>query len=29
MALFTLDELEATAAIVGTFVPPTPAYAWP
>lgn len=29
MPLFTLDELEATTAIVRTFVPPTPAYAWP
>lgn len=29
MPLFTLDELAATAAIVRTFVPPTPAYAWP
>lgn len=29
MPLFTLDELAAAAAIVRTFVPPTPAYAWP
>jgi threonine dehydratase len=29
MPLFTLDELEATVAIVRAFVPPTPAYAWP
>ena len=29
MALFSLDELEAATAIVRTFVPPTPAYAWP
>jgi threonine dehydratase len=27
--LFTLDELEAAVAIVGKFVPPTPAIAWP
>jgi threonine dehydratase len=29
MPLFTLDELEATLATVRSFVPPTPAYAWP
>ena len=29
MPLFSLDELEAAAAIVRTFVPATPAYAWP
>lgn len=29
MPLFTLNELEAATAIVRTFVPPTPAYAWP
>jgi threonine dehydratase len=29
MALFSLDELAAATAIVRTFVPPTPAYAWP
>jgi threonine dehydratase len=29
MPLFTRDELEAAAAIVRSFVPPTPAYAWP
>jgi len=29
MPLFTLNELEATTAIVRTFVPPTPVYAWP
>ncbi len=29
MPLFTLDDLEAAAEIVGRFVPPTPAYAWP
>jgi threonine dehydratase len=29
MTLFTLDELESAAAIVRSFVPPTPAYAWP
>lgn len=29
MPLFTLDELDAAAAIVRTLVPPTPAYAWP
>jgi threonine dehydratase len=29
MPLFTLDELAAAAAIVRTFVAPTPAYAWP
>jgi threonine dehydratase len=28
MPLFTLDELEDATAIVRTFVPPTPAYAW-
>lgn len=27
--LFTLDELEAAAALVRGIVPPTPAYAWP
>jgi threonine dehydratase len=27
--LFTLDELEAAAALVRSVVPPTPAYAWP
>ena len=27
--LFTLAELEAAAALVRSFVPPTPAYAWP
>src|SRR5204863_9077062 len=29
MPLFSLDELRAATAIVRTFVPPTPAYAWP
>ncbi len=29
MPLFTLDELTAAAAMVGKFVPPTPAHAWP
>ena len=29
MPLFTLDDLEAAAAIVREFVAPTPAYAWP
>ena len=29
MPLFTLGQLEAATAIVRTFVPPTPAYAWP
>ncbi len=29
MPLFTLDELAVAATIVGTFVPPTPAYVWP
>ncbi len=29
MTLFALDELEATAATVRNFVPPTPAYEWP
>ncbi len=29
MPLFTLDQLEAAAALVGTRVPPTPQYAWP
>lgn len=29
MTLFTLEELKAAEAIVRTFVPPTPAYAWP
>jgi len=29
MPLFTRDELEAAVPIVGSFVPPTPAYAWP
>ena len=29
MPLFTLDELEAAIPIVRSFVPPTPAYAWP
>ena len=29
MPLFTLDQLEAATAVVRTFVPPTPAYAWP
>ncbi len=29
MPLFSLDELDAAAAIVRSFVPPTPAYAWP
>src|SRR6266700_1909138 len=29
MPLFTLDELEAAIPIVGSLVPPTPAYAWP
>ena len=29
MALFTRDELEVATSIVRTFVPPTPAYAWP
>ncbi len=29
MPLFTLDELAAIAATVRSFVPPTPAYAWP
>src|SRR6266567_4241827 len=28
MPLFTLDELEAAIPIVGSLVPPTPAYAW-
>src|SRR5258708_36521944 len=27
--LFTIDELEAAATVVRTFVPQTPAYAWP
>jgi threonine dehydratase len=27
--LFTLDDLDAAMAIVRSFVPPTPAYAWP
>jgi threonine dehydratase len=29
MSLFTLDELAAATATVRTYVPPTPAYAWP
>lgn len=29
MALFTLDELEATLSTVRQFVPTTPSYAWP
>jgi threonine dehydratase len=29
MPLFSLDELADAAAVVRTFVPPTPAYAWP
>jgi threonine dehydratase len=29
MPLFTLDELAAATATVRTYVPPTPAYAWP
>src|SRR5436305_9199917 len=29
MPLFSLDELLAATAIVRSFVPPTPAYAWP
>jgi threonine dehydratase len=29
MALFTLDELHDALATVRSFVPPTPAYAWP
>jgi threonine dehydratase len=29
MPLFTLDELESAVATVRSFVPPTPAYAWP
>src|SRR4051812_50088738 len=29
MPLFTRDELEAAVPVVGSFVPPTPAYAWP
>jgi threonine dehydratase len=29
MPLFALDELEAAIPIVSSFVPPTPAYAWP
>jgi threonine dehydratase len=29
MPLFTIDELEAATTIVRTFVPQTPAYAWP
>jgi len=29
MPLFTLDELAAATTIVRSFVPPTPAYAWP
>jgi threonine dehydratase len=29
MPLFSLDELAASAATVRTFMPPTPAYAWP
>jgi len=29
MPLFTLDELVAAAATVRSYVPPTPAYAWP
>ena len=29
MPLFSLDDLHAATAIVRTFVPPTPAYAWP
>ena len=29
MPLFTRDELEAAIPIVRSFVPPTPAYAWP
>ena len=29
MPLFTLDELEAASAVVRTFVPQTPAFAWP
>lgn len=29
MALFSLDELRAAAAVVGAVVAPTPAYAWP
>ena len=29
MPLFTLDELAAATAIVRSYVPPTPAYAWP
>lgn len=29
MQLFTLDELEVATALVRSFVPPTPAYAWP
>jgi threonine dehydratase len=29
MPLFTLDELEAAIPIVRSFVPPTPAHAWP
>jgi threonine dehydratase len=29
MPLFTLDELQSVVATVRSFVPPTPAYAWP
>lgn len=29
MPLFSLDQLGAAAAVVRTFVPPTPAHAWP
>src|ERR1700675_424274 len=29
MPLFTIDHLEAATTIVRTFVPQTPAYAWP
>ena len=29
MPLFTLGDLDAATAVVRTFVPPTPAYAWP
>ena len=29
MPLFSLDELADAAAVVRTFVPPTPAYGWP
>ncbi|MFM2422243.1 MAG: hypothetical protein RL291_773 [Pseudomonadota bacterium] len=29
MTLFSLDELKATHAFVGQFVPPTPTHAWP